>query len=158
MSVDRLVQVTTLAAATDSGVVAGLFLAFSVAVMRALGRLPPAGGIAAMQSINAAIINPVFGLVFGGTTAACLVLAVAAPITGQPGAVHRTVGALVYLLGALLVTVLRNVPLNDELAALDPAAPEAAGVWDRYRSRWTAWNHARTVMTLAASTALALAA
>src|SRR5262249_36312950 len=43
---------------------AGLFFAFSVAVMQALARLPAAGGIAAMQSINIAILNPLFLSVF----------------------------------------------------------------------------------------------
>lgn len=156
MTVDRLVEVLTPVAAVGSGVVAGLFLAFSVAVMPALGRLPAAHGAATMQSVNATIRNPVFGLVFGGTTATCLVLAVAAPIAGQPGAIWRAVGALLYLLGALLVTIVRNVPLNEELAAVDPAAPAAVGVWDRYRSRWTAWNHLRTLTAVAASGVLSL--
>ncbi|WP_228050189.1 hypothetical protein [Tychonema sp. LEGE 06208] len=42
------------------GLIAGVFFAFSTFVMNALGRLPPAQGIAAMQSINIAVINPLF--------------------------------------------------------------------------------------------------
>jgi hypothetical protein len=39
---------------------AGFFFAFSVCVMRALGQLPLEQGIASMQSINVAILNPLF--------------------------------------------------------------------------------------------------
>ncbi|WP_367265416.1 hypothetical protein [Polaromonas sp.] len=63
------------AAALGSGVVAGIFFAFSSFVMSALGRLPPAQGVAAMQSINETVINPGFLLVFFGTGLACLALA-----------------------------------------------------------------------------------
>src|SRR5690606_28980359 len=45
-----------LLAALGCALMAGLFFAFSVAVMRALGALPAAQGIAAMQSINAVIL------------------------------------------------------------------------------------------------------
>jgi uncharacterized membrane protein len=59
--------VFTLVAALGCGLMAGLFFAFSVAVMKVLARLPSAEVIAAMQAINVAIINPVFLTVFFGT-------------------------------------------------------------------------------------------
>jgi uncharacterized membrane protein len=45
--------------------------------MKALARLPSAGGIAAMQFINVAIINPVFLAAFFGTAAACVLVMIA---------------------------------------------------------------------------------
>ena len=54
-------------AALGSGLMAGLFFIFSVFIMAALGRLPPASGIAAMQSINVIILNGMFLSVFMGT-------------------------------------------------------------------------------------------
>jgi uncharacterized membrane protein len=36
-----------------------------------------------------------------------------------------------------------NVPLNDQLAAVEPA--QEAALWSRYLDVWTAWNHVRTV-------------
>jgi uncharacterized membrane protein len=33
----------------------------------------------------------------------------------------------------------------------------AAGTWSEYLVRWTAWNHVRTVLCAASTTALALA-
>ncbi|MDP1910032.1 MAG: hypothetical protein Q8K85_17170, partial [Hyphomicrobium sp.] len=50
----------TIAAALGSGIVAGIFFAFSTFIMQALGRVAPAAGIAAMQAINITVINPLF--------------------------------------------------------------------------------------------------
>lgn len=154
--IDRLVLVTTLVSAVGCGLMAGLFFAFSVAVMRALSRLPAAQGMAAMQSINVAILNPVFALVFFGTTASCVALAVAAPITDQTGTLWRVVGALLFVAGTFLVTVVINVPLNNALAEADAADPEGARLWEHYLSRWTAWNHVRTLAAGGATAAFVL--
>jgi len=59
----------TLLGALGAGLVAGIFFAFSAFVMTALGRLPAPKGIAAMQSINVAVLNPAFFSVFFGTGA-----------------------------------------------------------------------------------------
>jgi uncharacterized membrane protein len=66
-----------LAAALGTGLMAGLFFAFSVSVMGALARIQPSEGIAAMQSINRVILNPVFFLAFFGTALVCLVIVAA---------------------------------------------------------------------------------
>ncbi|WP_010496926.1 hypothetical protein [Paenibacillus elgii] len=50
----------TYASALGSGLIAGLFFAFSTFVMSALARLPAEQGIAAMQSINVTVLNPLF--------------------------------------------------------------------------------------------------
>ena len=75
--------IVTLLAALGCALMAGLFFAFSVSVMRGLARVPAAAGIAAMQAINIVILNPVFGLVFFGTTAVCLIVTLAAVVQWQ---------------------------------------------------------------------------
>jgi len=50
-----------------------------------------------------------------------------------------------------------NVPLNNALAAVDPASADGARVWAGYFTRWTAWNHVRTVAALAAAASLTIA-
>ena len=75
---DELMSGLTLAAALGAGLVAGIFFAFSAFIMAALGRLAPEGGISAMQSINVAVLNPMFFFVFFGTAVLALVLAIAA--------------------------------------------------------------------------------
>lgn len=58
---------------------------------------------------------------------------------------------------AFVVTIAFNVPLNNRLAALDPAglsAAEAAREWMAYYTPWTTWNHVRTVAPLVGATLL----
>ena len=47
-----LTRAVTIGSAIGSGVAGGVFFAFSTFIMRALDRLPPNQGLAAMQSIN----------------------------------------------------------------------------------------------------------
>lgn len=154
--IGRIADVAAVCTAVGSGLVAGLLLAFSAGVMTALGRLPPAQGMAAMQAINLAIPNPLFGLVFGGTAVASVVLAVTAPLAGR-GA-WPVAAALLYLVGTFALTLVVNVPMNNVLAAADPTGQEAPARWASYRTRWTAWNHVRTAAATAAAVVLTLSA
>lgn len=71
-----LAMTATLLTALACGVMAGVFFAFSAFVMRGLGDLPAAQGIAAMRSINRAALRPVFLSALMGTGVACAALAV----------------------------------------------------------------------------------
>jgi uncharacterized membrane protein len=68
----------TFAAALSSGLVAGVFFAFSSFVMPALGRIHPDQGIVAMQSITVTAITPAFMLALFGTAVVALVLGITA--------------------------------------------------------------------------------
>jgi uncharacterized membrane protein len=156
--IDRLLFALAFLSALGSGVMAGLFFAFSAFVMTALGRIAPAAGIAAMQSINVTILNPVFFSVFFGTVATSLLLGVAALFKwGEPASVYLLVGSLLYILCSLLVTIFFNVPLNDGLDAVAPDSAEGAATWARYFAPWMAWNHLRAIGCLAATAAFILA-
>ncbi len=147
-----------LVAALGCGLVAGVFFAFSTFVMPALARLQPPQGITAMQSMNITAINPLFMLAIFGTAAVCFFLAVSSLLKWQqPGAVYLLVGSLLYLVGAVLVTVVFNVPLNDALAIVDPSSPDGASLWSNYLTNWTNWNHVRTVAALAAAALFTIA-
>ena len=155
----RALDLVTLGAAVGGGLNAGVFFAFSTFVMPALSRLPPAQGIAAMQEINVAAINRWFMGALFGTAAACLLLAVASLIAwSEPGARLRLGGCLLYLAGAILVTIAFNVPRNDALASVSPASAEATEVWLRYVPEWTRWNHVRAAASLSAAVMLTIAA
>jgi Predicted integral membrane protein len=154
---DQVVATATIAAAVGCGMVTGLLFVFSVAIMPALGRQPAPAGIAAMQSINSAILNPLFLVLFGGSAVLCVLLGATAPFTAVPGTAWRLAGAVLYLAGPFVVTMAVNVPLNNALDAVDPAGAEGARVWAGYLSRWTAWNHVRTAMGVAATVAMAVA-
>ena len=155
---EQVLVLLALVAAVGSGVVGGVFYAFSTFVMKALARLPAHEGVAAMQSINVAVINPLFLGAFLGTAAASLGAAAAALLRWQrPGAGWVLCGGLLYFVGTFGVTVVFNVPLNNSLAAVSPADAGAAGQWASYVSRWTAWNHVRTAAALAAAGLLTVA-
>jgi uncharacterized membrane protein len=135
-----------MAATLTSGLVAGLFAAFSYAVMPGLAKTDDATFVGAMQRINVAILNPVFGLCFGGALLFG-VLAVVLHLRRGPVLPWVIAGVALYVL-VLLVTFALNVPLNDRLEAAgsaDPAAARAA-----FEDAWVRWNVVRSVLSAAA--------
>ena len=149
--------IATLVAALGCGLMAGVFFAFSTFVMKALARIPQGEGIAAMQSINAAVINFWFMLVFLGTAALCAFLAVVSFLRWEDlVSIYRLAGGLLYLVGTVLVTLIFNVPKNNALAKLARADTRGSALWPDYVTSWTAWNHVRTLAALAAAALLTL--
>jgi uncharacterized membrane protein len=144
--ISHAVFVLIFAAAIGCGLVAGIFFAFSSFVMAALGRLPSDHGIAAMNAINVMVINPTFFLAFFGTAALCLTASAGVAFRWTAtGGTLVLVASVIYLAGCIGVTMFRNVPLNNALAAVTLGTPEAAALWTRYLSEWTFWNTVRTV-------------
>ena len=138
--------------AIGCGMMAGLYFAFSTFIMTALGRIPQAHGISAMQSINTTIQQSLFMPLFWGTTLAALALAGFALFRlGETAAMAMLAAGILYVVGMFVCTVIFNVPLNNALDAVDPAGVEGAAVWSRYLKDWTFWNHLRTVASAAAS-------
>ncbi len=157
-SLDAVLFVLTPAAALGCAVLAGIFLAFSNFVMRALARIPPAAGMLAMQSINVVVLNPMFLALFFGTAAACLVLVVLAVWRWPaPGTTALLVGGILYVVGTFVVTVAFNVPRNKSLAQINASASDSVAPWRNYVSGWTRWHHVRTISALAASGFLSFA-
>lgn len=149
--------VVTFCAALGCGLIAGAFFAFSSFVMKALARLPPTQGIAAMNSINVFAVTPLFMTALFGTAAGCLAVAVSVLFRWQePGAAYLLIGAGLYLVGTILVTIVFNVPRNNALATVNPASADGTRLWSNYVIAWTAWNHVRTVTALVASALLTI--
>ncbi len=137
---------------------AGVFFIFSNTVMSALARLQPPQGIAAMQSINSIILNPLFFFAFFGTAATSTLLAVSLLWRWQhPGSVYLLFGSMLYLVGTILVTIVFNVPMNEALKTVEPESTEATPLWVRYLTKWTAWNHVRTVASFLGAVSFILA-
>jgi uncharacterized membrane protein len=148
----------TLITALGCGLSAGALFAFSSFVMQALGRLEPARGIEAMQSINVLAVTPVFMTALFGTAAACAVLAVWGIFTlDEPYGAYLLIGGALYLAGTIGLTMAYHVPRNNALAAVDPHSAEAADLWSRYLAEWTRWNHARVAAGLVAAALLTVA-
>ena len=152
-----LLDALTLVSAIGAGVIAGTFFAFSTSVMAALGRLPAPQGIAAMQAIDIVIINAWFMTPFLGTALLGVAIAVMAVARWSAASPYLLAGAVLYVVGTFLVTMLFNVPRNNALAAVTPTTTEAAHLWARYLVSWTFWNHVRTVAALAAMVSFVVA-
>jgi uncharacterized membrane protein len=155
---DGLLFALTLATAVASGLVGGVFFAFSNFVMQALGRLGASEGAAAMQTINITVINPLFMSALFGTGLASLVLLVwGLADLDEPYAGWLIAGGAIYVLGEIVVTMAYNVPRNNALARVNPDSEEGARVWRTYLVEWTRGNHVRTVAGLAACALFAVA-
>ncbi|MFE8987350.1 DUF1772 domain-containing protein [Streptomyces collinus] len=150
--------VLTVLGVLGTGLVAGVFCGFSTFVMRGLGMLPPAQGVAAMKAVNVAAVTPPFMIVFLGSAVLCAVIAVVTFVLWpDEGTVELLVGSALYLFGSFGLTMVANVPRNDALAQLEPGTPEAAAYWPVYLREWTLWNHVRTTASAGAALAYLLA-
>jgi uncharacterized membrane protein len=148
----------TFATALGCGLAAGVFFAFSTFVMSGLARIPSAQGLTAMQSINVTAVRPWFMLLLFGTAAAMLPLMITAiRHRGEYPATALLIGAGLYLIGTIGLTIGYHVPLNDTLAKLDPGSAQAASQWQDYVTDWTRWNHLRTLSSLGAAAAFTVA-
>jgi uncharacterized membrane protein len=149
----------TVLAAVGAGLMAGLLFAFSNFIMKALMRLPPEQGMAAMQHINITILNPVFVLLFFGTAVLCSGLAGYSLLQWKSAcSPWLLAGSALYLAGPIGVTLMFNVPLNNALAGAKAIASVAAGAWPAYTKSWLFWNHIRTLASVASALSLTIAA
>ena len=156
--IDIGIPLLLLTAAVGSGLIGGLFFAFSTFIMKAFDRLPPAQAIAAMQAINVTVLNPVFFAAFLGTGLVSIgLVAIAVVNRTEPAATFIMFGAAAYLMGSILVTIMANVPLNNRLAGVRLEAEGLNNSWQSYRGPWTRWNHVRTVASLTAAAAYGVA-
>ena len=150
----RLIFVAIVAASIGSGLIAGAFFVFSVAVMPAFKQLPTESAMSAMKRINLVIINPIFLGVFLVTAIISLGLAVWSLMNwGGPGILYLLAASMLYLIGSFGVTIALNVPLNNALAVTDDRS-----FWEAYLQQWTLWNHIRALASTLAAAAFTLAA
>ncbi|MGH3775714.1 MAG: DUF1772 domain-containing protein [Pseudonocardiaceae bacterium] len=149
---DVLRGTTLVAAAVTMGVMAGLFWAFTIAVMPGLHQTDARTFVDAMQQINVAILNPWFYISFFGAPV-FTILAAALHLRGYGRAVLPWIAAAFVLYGAaLVITIGVHVPLNDALVAAGSPdqLTDLAGVRERFEAAWVRWNVVRAVASTAA--------
>lgn len=152
--------VTLMLALLTVGLMAGIFAAFALSVMRGLARTSDATFVEVMRRINVEIVNPWFVFCFlGGAVFTLLALFFA--VRGYPdaaperAAIGWIIAGLVLYGLSLGVTFLVSLPLNGALAAADPADPTAARA--PFERRWVQFNAIRTITALASFVCLAWA-
>ena len=129
-----------------SGVLSGVYFIFSFCVMKSLDAQGATSAIATMNAINVIIVNPFFSLFFFGAPIVCaalLGLAVKEGVGSSLDTKLTTAGALVLLIGELLLTGVVHIPKNNALSVYKPGQASDAAVWADYYTSWTAWNHVR---------------
>ncbi|MDQ0038366.1 putative membrane protein [Variovorax boronicumulans] len=145
----KTATVLILVSAFSIAMVAGIFYAFSSFVMPALARIQNSEGIHAMNSINLTVITPSFMLLFMGSAVLGVVLGGWSLFSiSQLDSQLVLLASLLYVVGCFGVTMVLNVPLNNQLAATSPTGGHV--FWQTYLKTWTLWNSVRT-----ASSALA---
>ncbi|WDI30099.1 DUF1772 domain-containing protein [Hyphococcus flavus] len=149
---DATLTATLWFCAVGSGVMAGVYFAFSAFIMASLARIETSAGILAMQSINNVILRSAFMPLFFGTTVAAVGVAATALLDmSRQSALLIAGGGAIYFGGMFLITIFYNVPLNNKLDSADPHSAFGAEVWDFYLRKWTRWNHVRTIASVVSS-------
>lgn len=132
------------------GLSAGVFFTYQNSVLPGLKPLDDRTFAASMNSMNRAILNGWFMLVYLGSA---LVIAAAAVVALVTGEVVRgllfTASTVVYIVLVLAITGVVNVPLNNALAANEDRAA--------FESRWVRFNALR-VLGVVIALALAIVA
>jgi len=155
-----LFEITLLTATLLCALTAGLVFAFTVVVMPGIRTLPDRDFLRAFMVMDRVIQRnePRFLVVWVGAVVT-LVAAVLLGLGALGGADRMLlIGATaVYLLGVQAPTIAINVPLNNQLQALDldeldDAALHAAR--DAFEGRWTSWNTVRTAFACVSVVAL----
>lgn len=150
---DVLREVVLIAATLTTGLMAGVFGLYSNAIMPGLRRTDDRTFVAAFQSIDRAIINPVFMATFLGALVLTALTALL-HFTGEARSLLPwIVAALVLYLVVLVVTIRVNVPRNNEIKAAGDVdrMTDVHGVRERFNeARWVRWNHLRAFASILA--------
>ena len=117
-----------------TGLLAGIYIAFLVAVMPALHGQSDEVFAAVMNRINVVIVNPAFLSLFLGAP-----LLTAAPLWWHRGPL--VIAALAFAVAALTITFAANLPLNDALAD--------GGSREDFETPWLFWHALRTAAAVA---------
>ncbi|WP_307868889.1 anthrone oxygenase family protein [Umezawaea beigongshangensis] len=144
-----------IAATVATGVLAGVFHAFSTSVMPGLARTDDRTFVVAMQRMNVAILNGRFLLGFLGAPLLTALAAVLHGIADDWAATRWIAVALVLLVVETGITVAVNVPMNNRLDAAEVADATAARA--AFESGWVRWNTVRTVVSVCALLCLVVA-
>ena len=128
------------------GLTSGLLFIFSFAVNPGLAKLDEEEYFRAMKFINQVILNPLFFLVFIGPVITMPLLTFMSR-NDSDMFIFTLFATILYLLGVILITSFKNVPLNNKLEKLNPK--EFKGVFLWYKKPWNFWHNIRTFVGIA---------
>ena len=129
------------------GLSAGFFYAWQVSVIPGTKQVTDLNYLLTMQSINKAILNPAFFVVFFGSLIASSVASIYEFNDNRTVFILMLFSSAMYALGTFGVTAFGNVPLNNQLEALDilkKGSEELAEFRQYYEVKWNRLHFIRT--------------
>jgi uncharacterized membrane protein len=141
MTVQNILQIACM---VSMGLMSGIYLIFSNTIMPTLRNIQ--SGADVMAQLNDIILNSTFKFIFFFSAISSAYLAMFASDVDY---MFRA-GCLVFFLGTFIVTLFRNVPLNNLLKEANLAQNRVADVWSQYLVSWVRWNHVRSLSSIAA--------
>jgi uncharacterized membrane protein len=130
-----------------TGLSAGLFYAWSVSVIPGTQKVVDATYLETMQSINRAILNPAFYLMFFGSILFLSISSIYEFHSNKAAFWLLLASSICYLVGTIGVTAFGNVPLNDQLDILNLAEMDAKQMTDFRLSYEIDWNRLHVFRT-----------
>jgi len=140
-----------------TGLSAGLFYSWSVSVIPGTQKIADPAYLETMQSINRAILNPAFFLVFFGSMLFLGISSIYEFHTNKATFWFFLTSSIFYLIGTVGVTGLGNVPLNDQLDALDLVKMNTIKMTEFRQFYESNWNRLHLIRTVFAVTSFLLA-
>lgn len=134
-----------------TGLSAGLFYAWTVSVIPGTKMVKDVTYLETMQSINKAILNPAFFLIFFGSIVLLSIASIYEFNTNKLAFGFILGSSITYLVGTIGVTGLGNVPLNDQLEILkivEMGSEKITEFRKYYESNWNRLHLIRTIFAV----------
>ncbi len=149
MKMNTIVLITS---TLSTGLIAGLFYAWSISVTPGLAKIGDDSYLISFQSMNRAILNPIFFIFFMGLV---ILLPLLCYLYYQ-----STVGTqfwcivtatFLYLFGVMAVTIFGNVPMNNTLEVLQIDSMNLEQMASFRLGFERKWNNLNTIRTICSS-------
>lgn len=131
-----------------SGLIAGLFYSWQISVTPGLAKLNEENYLIAFQSMNRAIINPYFLIVFMGLIVLLITVTFQYETSTSIQFWFTTSAIIIYITGVIAVTFIGNIPLNNGLDALTietMSSEEMISFRQSFENEWNRLNMVRTI-------------
>lgn len=135
-----------------TGLNAGFFFAWCITVLPGTKTISDQAYLETMKAINKRIHNPVFFILFFGP----VLLLTYQAMTGET---LEILAILSYVLGPIMMTIFKNVPLNNSLEVKDLSslsATEEREFRHLYEKKWNFWHYLRTLLSVVSFILVAL--
>jgi len=140
-----------------TGLSAGLCFTWSNAITPGIGRLEDLGFLQAFQAMNRSILNASFLIVFLGPVLLLFVNAILHRNANPDTFKSFLIAAILYFVGIGIITVFKNVPLNemlDKTVLENLSAIELKELRAKFEQPWNRWHIQRTITSFTSFTLL----